>query len=92
MKILVLVLLGHCVKSAAVLEPLNLALVEGVRQLDVDRLASIGGVHSEGDGLARGKLGSGDGDLVIGSNLLVIGGIAECQRKHTLLLQVGLVL
>ena len=89
---LVVVLLGHGVESAAVLEPLNLTLIEGVGQRDIERLAAIRRVDSEGDGLAGGKLGSSDADLVVGANLLVIGGIAEGQRKHTLLLQVGLVL
>lgn len=89
---LVVVLLSHGVESASVLEPLDLTLVEGVRQRDLDRLAAIGGVDGEGNGLAGGKLGSSDANLVVGANLLVIGRITEGQRKHTLLLQVGLVL
>ena len=32
-----------------------------------------------------------DGDLVIGSDLVVVGLVGECKRKHALLLQVGLV-
>lgn len=85
-------LLGHGVERTAVLEPLDLAVVERVRQLDVEGLAAIGGVDGEGDGLASGELSGGDADLVFGANLLVIGGVAEGQGKHTLLLQVGLVL
>ena len=43
--------------------------------------------------LAEGsELGdSGKGDLVIGSDLVVIGGIGEGKWEHTLLLEVGLV-
>lgn len=92
MTYLVARLLSHGVEGAAVLEPLNLALVEGVRERDRERLAAIGGVDGKGDGLAGGELSRGDADLVVGSDLLVVGGVAEGQRKHTLLLQVGLVL
>lgn len=83
--------LGHSVEGRAVLEPLDLALVEGVGELDVEGLVAIGGVDNEGDGLADGKLSSLDVDLVVGANLLVVGRIGEGQGKHTLLLQVGLV-
>ena len=40
---LLLGVLGHGVESAAVLEPLDLALVECVRELDIESLASISG-------------------------------------------------
>ena len=43
--------LRHGVERAAVLEPLDLASVEGVLQLDLESLAILG-VHSHGDGLA----------------------------------------
>jgi hypothetical protein len=84
--------LGHGVESAAVLEPLDLALVEGVRQLDVESLAAIGRVNNQGHGLVNSELSALEVDPVVGANLVVIGGVREGQRKHTLLLQVGLVL
>lgn len=86
-----LALLGHGVKSRAVLEPLDLTLVESVRELDVEGLVTIGGVNDQGDGLADSELSSLDVDLVVGADLLVIGGLREGQGEHTLLLQVGLV-
>lgn len=84
--------LGHGVEGAAVLEPRNLALVEGVRELDVESVAAIGGVNDEGHGLSNGQLGGEKVDLVVGADLVVVGGVREGKRKHTLLLQVGLVL
>ena len=87
---LVLVLLGHGVEGRAVLEPLNLGLVEGVRELDLEVLAVLG-VDLHGDWLANGELSAEDVDLVIGGELVVVGGVGEGEGKHTLLLQVGLV-
>jgi hypothetical protein len=86
-----LALLSHGVEGRAVLEPLDLALVEGVRELDVKGLVTVGRVNDQGDGLANSELGSLDVDLVVGADLLVVGGLREGQGKHTLLLQVGLV-
>jgi hypothetical protein len=84
--------LGHGVERAAVLEPLNLTLVEGVCELDVESLATVGGVDDKSHGLANGELGALEVDLVCGADLVVVGGVGEGKRKHTLLLQVGLVL
>jgi hypothetical protein len=84
--------LGHGVKSATVLEPLDLALVEGVRELDVERLAAIGGLDNESHGLVDSELSALEVDLVVGADLVVVGRVGEGKRKHTLLLQVGLVL
>lgn len=89
---LVLSRLSHGVQCAAVLEPLNLALVEGVRELDVKSLAAIGGVNGKGHGLANGELSAGQVDAVVGADLVVVGGVREGKREHALLLQVGLVL
>lgn len=50
---LMCVLLGHGVQRATVLEPLNLALVESVRKLNVKGLAVLR-VHSKGHWLADG--------------------------------------
>lgn len=88
---LLLVGLGHGVEGRAVLEPLDLALVEGVRKLDLVRLAVLG-VNLHGHGLANGELSAEKVNLVIGVELVVVGGVGEGKRKHTLLLQVGLVL
>merc|ERR1719487_1488966 len=82
--------LGHGVEGRAVLEPLDLALVEGVRKLDLVRLAVLG-VNLHGHGLANGELSAEKVNLVIGVELVVVGGLGEGERKHTLLLQVGLV-
>ena len=87
---LVLGVLGHGVEGRAVLEPLNLGLVEGVRELDLEVLAVLG-VDLHGDGLANGELSAEDVDLVLGAELVVVGGVREGEGKHTLLLQVGLV-
>lgn len=87
--ILVLGLLGHGVESGTVLEPLNLGLVEGVREGDLESL-TVGGLDTESDGLANSKLSAEDVDLVIGVDPVVVGGVGEGERKHTLLLEVGL--
>ena len=84
--------LGHGVERASVLEPRNLALVEGVRELDVELLAAISGVDDESHGLSNGQLSGEQVNLVVGTDLVVVGGVREGKRKHTLLLQVGLVL
>jgi len=73
------------------LEPLDLGLVEGVAEGDVEGLATGGGVDTEGDGLADSELGAQKVDLVLGLDLVVVGGVGEGEGKHTLLLQVGLV-
>jgi hypothetical protein len=59
--------LGHGVESTAVLEPLDLRLVEGVLQGNVERRAVLG-VHNEGDGLANGELGAKNINLYIANN------------------------
>jgi hypothetical protein len=84
--------LGHGVESATVLEPLDLALVEGVREFDVERLATVRRLDNEGHGLVDSELSALEVDLVVGADLVVVGGVGEGKRKHTLLLQVGLVL
>jgi hypothetical protein len=82
--------LRHRVQRAPVLEPLDLRLVVGVGQLDVER-APVLGVHPHGDGLADGELGAHQVDLVLGLDLVVVFGVDEGQGQHALLLQVGLV-
>lgn len=88
---LLLGVLGHGVESAAVLEPFNLALVEGVGKRDLELLAAIGGVDSHGQRLSRGELSGGQVDTVVRADLVVVGRVGEGEGKHTLLLQVGLV-
>jgi hypothetical protein len=83
--------LGHGVEGRAVVEPLDLTGIEGVGKGDVEGGGAIGGVDTEGHGLANGELGAEKVDLVAGLDLLVILGVGEGQGKHTLLLQVGLV-
>lgn len=82
---------GHGVERRAVLEPLDLGLVEGVAQLNIVGLAILG-VDTEGHGLADSELSAHQVNRVGGLDLVVVGGVGEGQRKHTLLLQVGLVL
>lgn len=84
-------LLGHGIQSRAVTEPLQLRLVEGVGQLDIERLAILG-VDSQSHGLANGELRQLKINSGIRRNAVVVGGVSEGQRKHALLLQVGLVL
>lgn len=83
--------LSHGVQGRSVTEPLELGLVEGVNQLDVESRAAILGVDTESDGLADGDLSAEQVNTVLGVDLLIVGGVSEGQRKHTLLLQVGLV-
>ena len=54
--------LGHGVEGTAVLEPLNLGLVEGVLELNLVVLAILG-VDDHGDGLADSELGAEDVNL-----------------------------
>lgn len=58
---------------------------------DVEGGATVLGVDTEGHGLANLELSAQEVDLVLGVDLVVVGRIGEGQRKHTLLLQVGLV-
>lgn len=83
--------LCHLVQSRTFLEPFHLALVEGVGKLDVNGLAILL-VHLEGDWLANGKLGAHQVNLVLRVDLVIVCRFGEGKRKHTLLLQVGLVL
>ena len=83
---------SHGVEGGSILEPLNLGLVEGVAELDVEGGTTILGVDTEGHGLANLDLSAEEVDGVLGVDLLVVGGVGEGKGKHTLLLQVGLVL
>ena len=56
------VLLGHGVQGTAVLEPLDLGIVEGVRELDL-KGGAILGVNDHGDRLSDGELSAEDVDL-----------------------------
>ena len=83
--------LGHSVKSAAILEPFNLPLVKSVCKLSLPR-SSVLGVHLQRHWLANGELGAHEVNFVVRIDLIVIGRVGESERKHSLLLQVGLVL
>eukprot|EP00053_Salpingoeca_punica_P020385 m.211399 g.211399 ORF g.211399 m.211399 type:complete len:843 (+) comp18318_c0_seq1:197-2725(+) len=81
----------HAVEGAAGLEPLELRLVEGVVEGDLDLLAALLGDDGL-DRLAGGQLGQAkQRDLVALANLGVVSGVAEGQGEHALLLEVGLV-
>lgn len=73
------------------MEPLDLGFVEGVGELDVVGLTVLG-VDTESDRLADLEFSAQQVDSVGRLDLVVVGGIGEGQRKHTLLLQVGFVL
>lgn len=81
----------HVVESGTILEPVDLEVVEGVVQWE-----GVGGtvvVSDSAGNLAEGsELGdAGEGDLVVGSDLVVVSGVSEGKWEHTLLLEVGLV-
>jgi hypothetical protein len=70
---------------------LDLRLVESVRELNIEALAVLG-VNTESDGLDYSQLCAKEIALGIRRNAVVVGGVGESKRKHTLLLQVGFVL
>lgn len=81
----------HVVESRAILEPVDLEVVEGMVQGE-----GVGGTvvvsNSAGNLAERSELGdAGEGDLVVGADLVVISGVSEGKWEHTLLLEVGLV-
>jgi hypothetical protein len=84
--------LGHGVEGATVLEPLNLSGIESVCKLDVKGLAAIGWVNNESNVLANSEFRGKNVNGIVGTDLVIVFGCGEGQRKHTLLLQVGLVL
>ena len=84
-------LASHGVEGRAIVEPLNLGLIEGVAQLNVVGLAVLG-VDTESHGLANRELSAEQVNGVGGLDLVVVGGVREGQGKHTLLLQVGFML
>jgi len=84
--------LGHGVERGTVLEPLELRLVESVREGNVKGIAALCWVDSESHWLAYCKLSAENVNLVVRLDLVVVGGVGEGQRHHTLLLEVGLVL
>ena len=65
-----LVLLGHCVKGAAVLEPLDLGFVEGVVKLDLEGITVLG-VHFQCHGLANSELSAEKVNLVENISILL---------------------
>ena len=83
--------LGHAVQRTPVLEPLNLTLVESMGELAVPGVAVLR-VDSHCDWLTHSQFCAQNVDLVIGVDLVVVGGIRECQGQHTLLLEVRFVL
>ena len=84
-------LASHGVKSGSIVEPLELGLVEGVAQRNVVG-STVLGVDTESHRLSDSHLSAEEIDSVGGLDLVVVGGVREGQRKHTLLLQVGFML
>lgn len=79
------------VKRRTSLEPLNLSLIERVRKGDLLR-SPVLMLDSERQVLAGGeRLEAEDRHLIVRLNPVVVLGVGERQRKHTLLLQVRLV-
>jgi len=81
----------HVVESGTILEPVDLEVVEGVVQGE-----GVGATIVVGDSAGNLAEGSelsdaGEGDLVVGSDLVVISGVSKGKWEHTLLLEVGLV-
>lgn len=82
--------LGHQIQGATSLEPTDLALIEGVSELELLGLAILvlelkGQVDTGSE-----VLETLDGDKVIRLNLVVVGRVNEGESEHALLLQVGL--
>ena len=83
--------LCHLVECGTSLEPFDLAFIEGVVELDIEFVAVLG-MYPHGDGVSNAELSRKEIDTVIGFDLVVVGGIGECEGQHSLLLQVGFVL
>mmetsp|Transcript_27704 Transcript_27704/g.65797 ORF Transcript_27704/g.65797 Transcript_27704/m.65797 type:complete len:230 (+) Transcript_27704:345-1034(+) len=82
---------GHCVQGRAMLEPVNLVLVEAVVDLEGVLLA-VGPRRLDGQRDARGEgVQALDGELVGWLDQVVILGVGKRERQHALLLQVCLV-
>ena len=70
--------LCHGVQSTSVLEPLNLSLVESMGELAFPGVA-VFGVYPHCDGFAYSQFCAQNVDLVVGVDLVVVGGIRESQ-------------
>ena len=78
------------VQGRSSLEPLDLSLVEGVGQGDLI-LGTTLVLSDQSQVDTRGKgLETFNGNLVGWLDLVVVGGVDECQCEHSLFLQVGL--
>lgn len=86
-----LVVLRHHVKSTTVLEPTDLTLVEGMHKFDIKR-RTILGMNFKSHRLSDRKFCTHQVKPISGVNLIIIGRIVEGQGKHSLLLEIGLVL
>ena len=82
---------SHQVQRRSSLEPLNLALIEAVCQLNLLGRAILM-LQPQGEVLARCKgLQPDNVHLVVGLHPVIVRGVRERQSKHTLLLEVRLV-
>lgn len=81
----------HEVESRTGLEPVDLVLVEGVSERDGEGSVTVGGGNIKGDARSRGKrLDTAESNGIVSSDLVVVSGVHESEREHTLLLEVGL--
>lgn len=85
------ILSGHRVQCTPIFEPFNLCLVECMRKLRVP-CRPVLRVYSQRHGLPDLQLSTHKIQLVVRIDLVVVGRINKSQRKHTLFLEVGLVL
>ena len=83
--------LRHRVQRTAILEPLELRLVERMVEFNIEGLAAICWMHSQSHWLANCNLSAQQVDLVVWLDLVVVRFVREGEWQHTLLLEVGLV-
>lgn len=82
---------SHRVQCTPVLEPRELALVEGMIQFRVPG-RTIFRMYSQGQGLTDRQLGTHDIYLVIWIDFVVVRRVIESQWQQALFLKVGFVL
>ena len=84
-------MLRHRIQRAPIPEPLNLRIIIRMCQLRLPRLAILR-MHSQGDRFADGKFSRHDVEVVVGVDLVVVGGVGESEREHALFFEVGFML
>jgi hypothetical protein len=82
---------AYQVESRTSFEPGNLAFIEAMSELDLLRLSTLM-LKNKRQVLSRCEaLQALNIDMIVGLDLIVIGGVDKRERKHALLLEVGLV-